>query len=110
MARSVQILLSFIIQMSNGEDFSVEQLVGAIIIMVTIIVTSSERQIIENRPILGKSLPKCRCRRSDKQQSNFDIEAVEDEEELSQDLKAQKEEQKLEVPHEKECSNLARNV
>ena len=59
MARSVQILLAFLIQVSNGDSVDLEQLMGAAIVMISIVVSASEKTLIAKRPFLGKSLPKC---------------------------------------------------
>ena len=59
MMRSVTILFSFFVTLSQGEDFSPEQVAGALIIMTTIIVHAKESVIIEKHPTLDMTFPSC---------------------------------------------------
>ena len=59
MMRSVTILFSFFVTLSQGEDFSPEQVVGALIIMTTIIVHAKESKITEKCPKLDMTFPSC---------------------------------------------------
>ena len=64
MARSCQILLSFLFQMIIGQPFNVSQIIGALIIVVAIVATGSERLVMAKLPsFLSKSLPPCPCQR-----------------------------------------------
>ena len=60
MMRSVTILFSFFVTLSQGEDFSLEQIAGALIIMTTIIVHAKERAIKEKCPKLDLTWPSFR--------------------------------------------------
>lgn len=59
MARSVQILTSFFAQLSAGQDFTFEQIAGALIVMATISVNSWEKRIVERCPKVGLQCPQC---------------------------------------------------
>ena len=59
MMRSVTILFSFFVTLSQGEDFSPEQVAGALIIMTTIIVHAKESKIHEKCPKLDMTFPSC---------------------------------------------------
>ena len=59
MMRSVTILFSFFVTLSQGEEFSLEQIAGALIIMTTIVVHARESQIKEKCPNLDKTFPSC---------------------------------------------------
>ena len=60
MMRSVTILFSFFVTLSQGEDFSLEQMAGAIIIMITIVVHAKESTIRDACPKLDLICPSCR--------------------------------------------------
>ena len=60
MMRSVTILSSFLVTLSQGEDFSLEQIGGALIIMVTIVLNANESTITESCPKLNLICPSCR--------------------------------------------------
>ena len=60
MMRSVTILFSFFVTLSQGDEFSLEQVVGALIIMTTIVVHAKESKIKEKCPKLNMTFPSCK--------------------------------------------------
>ena len=78
MMRSVTILFSFFITLSQGEEFSLEQILGAIIIMLTIVVHAKENAIKDKYPKLDLMCPSLRIDQiCYKRVSTKDIEASE---------------------------------
>ena len=59
MMRSVTILFSFFVTLSQGDIFTMEQIFGATIIMVTIIAHAKENVIRNKYPKLDLSCPSC---------------------------------------------------
>ena len=60
MMRSVTILFSFFVTLSQGEDFNLEQIAGALIIMATIVMHAKESSIKNKCPKLDITFPSCR--------------------------------------------------
>ena len=60
MMRSVTILFSFFVTLSQGDEFSLEQVIGALIIMTTIVVHAKESKIKEKCPKLNMTFPSCK--------------------------------------------------
>ena len=59
-ARSVNILVGFLMTGTNLEEpFPANEIVGGLLIIATIILSTQEKRLIEMRPCLGKSLPAC---------------------------------------------------
>jgi hypothetical protein len=81
MMRSVTILFSFFITLSQGEDFNLEQIAGALVIMTTIVVHAKESSIKKKCPKLDMTFPSCRidqvCYRRVSAADHDDLEANE---------------------------------
>ena len=79
MMRSVSILFSFFVTLSQGDEFSLEQMLGAVIIMLTIVVHAQENAITDKYPKLDLICPSCRIDQiCYKRVSTIDIEANEE--------------------------------